>query len=158
MQRIRNARTRQRSSARGRAVSPVIAEIILVGLTLTLGAAFWSTARTTGGAQLTTYVEDAASDINKINENFIISNFAFDYDQSAAPPAATAGMITVWFYNNGKLGTDIAQFQLQRVSTQEVATFELPEFVLGATNCTTESMNASSSTCIVVDVNLGQTS
>ena len=152
MPRISNAQTSRKSSARGRAVSPVIAEIILVGLTLTLGAAFWSTARTTGGAQLQTYVDDAASDINEMNENFVIVNLGFNYSHAADPPTTPDGVITVWFYNNGKLATNITQIQVQRVSTQEVATFEKPKFVLGGTNCISEKMNVTSFTCVVVDL------
>ena len=79
-------------------------------------------------------------------------NLAFNYSHAADPPTTPDGVITIWFYNNGKLGTNITQIQVQRVSTQEVATFEKPKFVLGSSNCTTESMNADSFTCVVVDL------
>ncbi len=148
MPRIRNhKRGRSRSH---QAVSPVIAEVILVAVTLSIGVAFWSTAQTTAGAQLQTFVNKATSNINRMNENFVIVNLAFDYDHSV--PTTTSGMITIWFYNNGGLPTNITQVQIQRMSTQEVATFEKPKFVLGGTNCISEELALGAFTCLVVDL------
>ncbi|MEE8115019.1 MAG: hypothetical protein V3T23_11785 [Nitrososphaerales archaeon] len=152
LQRISNAQTSRKSSARGRAVSPVIAEMILVALTVTIGLAFWGSANSIAGSQLQTFVNTATSDINEMNENFVIVNLGFNYSHAADPPTTPDGVITVWFYNNGKLATNITQIQVQRVSTQEVATFEKPKFVLGGTNCISEKMNVTSFTCVVVDL------
>jgi len=145
---MRNPKRHRSRSRQG--VSAVIAEVILVAITLSIGVAFWSSAQTTAGTQLQTFVNRATSNINRMNENFVVVNLAFDYDHSV--PATTSGMITIWFYNNGDLPTNVTQVQIQRISTQEVATFDKPKFILGATNCTTEEMDPSAFTCLVVDL------
>ena len=49
-----------------------------------------------------------ASNVNEINEDFVITLIAFDQPSS--------GEVTIWFYNNGGLSTEIDQIFFGNVS------------------------------------------
>ncbi len=134
-------------------VSPIIAELILVAITVSIGFAFWTSANSTAGTQLSGFVEKSSSNVNKIKEDFVMVNTAFNYDHSSNPPNPTSGMITIWVYNNGLLETEIIQIQVERKSTQEVAVFDSSKFVLGSTNCISPAISIEELDCIVVDLN-----
>ena len=84
---------------RKKAVSAVIANMIMVSITLAIGFVFWTTVNSTAGTTLTTYTEQTAADLNQLNEGFVITLIAFDYP--------SVGDVTVWFYNNGGLATTL---------------------------------------------------
>lgn len=136
-----------------RGVSPVIAEVILIAITVAIGFAFWTSANSTAGTQLSTFVEKSSSNVNKIKEDFVMVNIAFNYDHSSNPPNSTNGMITLWVYNNGLLETELIQIQVERKSTQEVAVFDSSKYVLGSTNCISPTISIEELDCIVVNLN-----
>ena len=136
-----------------RGVSPIIAELILVAVTVSIGFAFWTSANSTAGTKVSGFVEKSSSNINKIKEDFVMVNTAFNYDHSSNPPNPTSGMITIWVYNIGLLETEISQIQVERKSTQEVAVFDSSKFVLGSTNCISPTISIEELDCIVVDLN-----
>ncbi len=125
----------------------------MIAVTVSIGFAFWTSANSTAGTQLSGFVEKSSSNVNKIKEDFVMVNTAFNYDHSSNPPNSTSGMITLWVYNNGLLETEIIQIQVERKSTQEVAVFDSSKFVLGATNCISPTISIEELDCIVVDLN-----
>ncbi len=99
----------KRKQWRKKAVSAVIGNMIMVSITLALGFVFWTSVNSQAGATLTSYSEQTAADLNQLNEDFVISLIAFDYPVS--------GNVTIWFYNNGGLGTEINQIFFGNVSS-----------------------------------------
>ena len=99
----------KRKQWRKKAVSAVIGNMIMVSITLALGFVFWTSVNTQAGATLTSYSEQTAADLNQLNEDFVITLIAFDYPVS--------GNVTIWFYNNGGLGTEINQIFFGNVSS-----------------------------------------
>lgn len=85
---------------RRRAVSPVIATVVLVAIAISVGAGLWSYANSSTGATLAGEAERAAMNINELNEKFII--FHFNVTTTGANDT-----ITAWFYNHGDLDTQI---------------------------------------------------
>ena len=98
---VNQARKRGRKPRANLAVSAVIGNLIMVSITMTLGYALWTTVNSTAGTTLQRYTDQTVSDINEINEDFVITVIAFDYPST--------GKVTIWFYNNGGLDTEINQ-------------------------------------------------
>ena len=102
-------RDAKRKQWRKKAVSAVIANMIMVSITLALGFAFWTAVNSQAGALLSNSNERTVADINQLNEDFVITLIAFDYPVS--------GNVTVWFYNTGGLATEINQIFFGNVSS-----------------------------------------
>lgn len=79
-----------------RAVSPLIATMMLIGVVLAAGFAVWSFANSATGAALSARGTEVARNVNQLNEKFIIFNANF-----------SASKVRLWFYNNGNLTTQI---------------------------------------------------
>ena len=86
---------------RKRAVSAVIANLIMVSITLAIGFALWTSVNSTAGTTLQGHANQTASNVNEIREDFVITVIAFEQP--------SPGEVTIWFYNNGGLQTDIHQ-------------------------------------------------
>lgn len=88
-------------------VSPVLASIIMISVTLAVGMTIWSYVNTTSASITESYGQDVTNDINNINEDFIITYFGLN---------STTDTISIWFYNNGQLDTEIKQLLIWTVS------------------------------------------
>ncbi len=100
--RLSNVRKRTRSLRTKRSkqgASEVIATVMMLGLTVAVGFALFSFAQDQAGVQLRAFNDDTVNRINRLNEKFVIVHIAFDHPVS--------NNVTVWFYNNGKLTTEI---------------------------------------------------
>lgn len=84
-----------------RGVSPVVASIILIAVTLSVGLALWGFVIGEAALSSGAMGESTASNVNNLREKFVITNVAFDYP--------TSGKVTVWFYNNGAINTQFKQ-------------------------------------------------
>lgn len=87
---------------RRRAVSPIIATIILVAVAVSVGVGLWSYATSATGVAIQGQAEQAALNINQLNEKFVIFNFN-----------VTGSSITIWFYNNGNFNTTIVSVSVR---------------------------------------------
>lgn len=81
-------------------VSPVLASIIMIGITVTGGMAIWTYVNSTSAGMTEAFGEGVAKDINGLNEDFIITYLGIN---------ATSDTITIWVYNFGKMDTNIEQ-------------------------------------------------
>jgi archaellum component FlaF (FlaF/FlaG flagellin family) len=82
------------------AVSPVLASIIMIGVTVTGGMAVWAYVNSTSAGMTEAFGEGVANDINGLNEDFIITYLGIN---------ATSDEVTIWIYNFGKMDTNIEQ-------------------------------------------------
>ena len=90
-------------------VSPVIATVILIGVTLAVGFATWGFASGTIGAMLQSQGETVTSDISNLRERFVIANVNI-----------STSKVTVWVYNNGRIPTEILDLFVGQSSTSMV--------------------------------------
>jgi archaellum component FlaF (FlaF/FlaG flagellin family) len=81
-------------------VSPVLASIIMISVTIAGGMAIWSYVNTTSADVTEAYGEDVTSNINSFNEDFVITYVGLN---------ATTDTISIWMYNNGQMDTEIKQ-------------------------------------------------
>jgi hypothetical protein len=81
-------------------ISPVIATTILLAIAVAVGAALWGFTSSATGATLQEQADKSAGSINQLNEKFII----FNLNVTLAPGANN---VTIWFYNNGNIATNI---------------------------------------------------
>ncbi len=88
-------------------VSPVLASIIMISVTLAGGMTIWSYVNTTSASITESYGQDVTNDINNINEDFIITYFGLN---------STADTVSIWLYNNGQLDTVIKQLLIWSIS------------------------------------------
>ena len=85
-------------SSQRRALSPVIATVILAGVVLTIGGAIWS--YSLGAATITAevYVSDTMRLLNEMQERFTVEHVFYD---------STEEVLNVWVYNYGKVNVTI---------------------------------------------------
>ncbi len=81
-------------------VSPVLASIIMITVTIAGGMTIWSYVNTTSSQVTEAYGQDVTSDINQINEDFVITYLELN---------TTSDTVSIWMYNNGQLDTEIKQ-------------------------------------------------
>ena len=110
---VNQARNRGNKPRANLAVSAVIANLIMVSITMAIGFALWTSVNTTAGTTLQRNADQTVNDVNELNEDFVITLIAFDYP--------LAGNVTVWFYNNGGLETEIRQVFFGNVSSSLVS-------------------------------------
>jgi flagellin-like protein len=75
------------------AVSPVIATILLIAITITVGFAAWAWVRSAALSSELNFGRAIGTNINCLSENFVIPNANFS--------STKTNLVTVWFYNNG---------------------------------------------------------
>ncbi len=91
-----------------RGVSPVIATTIIITLTLVVGFAVWSFVNSEAAVASGATGQATASYVNQLREKFVITNVAFNYKGTTQ----TNYWITVWFYNNGAVNTNIVEIYI----------------------------------------------
>jgi len=81
-----------------RALSPVIATVILAGVILTIGGAIWS--YSLGAASITAdvYISDTLRLLYEMQERFAVEHVFYD---------ATDDMLYVWVYNYGEVNVTV---------------------------------------------------
>ncbi|MCP8316649.1 MAG: hypothetical protein H3Z52_02780 [archaeon] len=94
-------------------VSPVVATVIIITVTLVVGFAAWSFVNSEAAAASGAFGQSTASNVNYLRERFVITNVAFNY-KGTTP---TTGWVTVWFYNNGAVNTQIVEIYIGTSTT-----------------------------------------
>jgi hypothetical protein len=84
-----------------RAVSPVVAETILIAVAISTGLGVWGFTQSSVGARLQAQGEQTAADMNAVRERFVIVNL------SVTAINATHGDYSLFVYNNGLVPTEI---------------------------------------------------
>ena len=92
-------------------VSPVIATIMIIGVTLVVGFATWGFASGAIGSLLQSQSETVSSDINNLRERFVIVNVNISLSRDK---------VTVWVYSNGRLSTEITDLFVGGSSTSMI--------------------------------------
>jgi flagellin-like protein len=93
---------RRRSNSRGiKALTPVIATVLMIAVTLVVAFAAWAwaTGATTGSEK--SFNNSTGQNINQLKERIAIVNANFSATQK--------NKVTVWFYNDGSINTTIIQ-------------------------------------------------
>jgi len=100
-------------SSKRRALSPVIATVILAGVVLTIGGAIWS--YSLGAASITAdvYVSDTMRLLNEMKERFDVEHVFYD---------STNDMLQVWVYNYGGVNCTIDVYVNVTVTVVEPST------------------------------------
>ena len=85
----------------------MLASIIMITVTVAGGVAIWSYVNSTSAEVTSAYGEDVSGGINTLNEDFVITYVGLN---------STADTITLWFYNNGAIDTEIRQILVWTLS------------------------------------------
>ena len=83
---------------RSRAVTPIVATMLMIAVTLISGMAVFAYVNSQAGVSERRLGDATASYLNFLNERFLIVNANF-----------SSNKVTIWFYNNGNLMTKIQQ-------------------------------------------------
>ena len=97
-----------------RAITPVIATIMMIGLTIAVGFAAWAWARSAATNSESNFGNAIGSDINYVKENFEVANVNFS---STSPQSAT-----LWIYNNGNSTVYIKQIWISNTTISQTYT------------------------------------
>ena len=81
-----------------KAVSPIVATIMMLGMVMTIGGATWSYANTAIGTTLQKEGQDVAKDVNTLQERYSIVNLLLN---RTVYPSPNQDQVTLWIYNNG---------------------------------------------------------
>lgn len=81
-----------------RALSPVIATVILAGVVLTIGGAIWSYSLGAATVTAEAYVSDTMRLLNEMQERFAVENVFYN---------STDKVLKVWVYNYGKVNVTV---------------------------------------------------
>ena len=94
-----NPKCRRRRSIR--AMSPVIGEVLMIALTLSVGFATWAWIGGSASHSEANLNGTVVRNLNQLNENYAIvyANFSRSADHS----------VTLWFYNYGNNGVNVKQ-------------------------------------------------
>ena len=98
-----------------RAITPVIATVMMIGLTIAVGFAAWAWARSAATNSESNFGNAIGSDINYVKENFEVANVNFS---STSPQSAT-----LWIYNNGNSTVYIKQIWISNASSSFSQTY-----------------------------------
>jgi hypothetical protein len=75
------------------AASEVMGAVLMLAVTLAVGFAVWAWARGDASSAEKNYGASVVSNINCLNQNFVISDANFS--------TSSGNLVTVWYYNNG---------------------------------------------------------
>jgi len=129
-------------------VSPVIATVIIITVTLVVGFAVFSFVNSEAAVASGAMGQSTASYVNYLKERFVITNVAFNYP--------TSGQVTIWFYNNGAVNTRfIANNGQIFIGTTPNPTTEITSFT--PSPVTVEVRKSSSITFTYSPINQGTT-
>jgi flagellin-like protein len=93
----------------GRAVTPVIGTVLMIGVTLAVGFAAWDWARSAAVSSENTFGNAIVSNMNYLKENYVIVNANFS--------ATATQNVTLWFFNSGNATVYIKQTLISNVSS-----------------------------------------
>lgn len=85
-------------SDKRRALSPVIATVILAGVVLTIGGAIWSYSLGAATVTADAYVSDTMALLYEMQERFDVEHITYD---------STADVLKVWVYNYGEVNVTV---------------------------------------------------
>jgi hypothetical protein len=85
-------------SDKRRALSPVIATVILAGVVLTIGGAIWSYSLGAATVTAEAYVSDTMALLYEMQERFDVEHITYD---------STADVLKVWVYNYGEVNVTV---------------------------------------------------
>lgn len=98
-----------KSSSRG--VSPVIASVIILAITVVLGLSLWSFVNGQVSTSTQSFANEVTDYVNYVNDRFVMVNTAFNYDtyndQTRCPGNPPSQCASVWIYNNGNVPVKI---------------------------------------------------
>jgi hypothetical protein len=86
------------------AVSEVMGAVVMLAVTISVGFAAWAWARSAAINSERSFGNSIASNINCLNENFLITNVNFSTSTTSPLP----NEVTVWYFNSGEGGVTIA--------------------------------------------------
>jgi len=81
-----------------RALSPVIATVILAGVVLTIGGAIWSYSLGAATVTADAYVSDTLGLLYELQERFDVEHVFYD---------STVNVLNVWVYNYGEVNVTV---------------------------------------------------
>jgi hypothetical protein len=79
----------------------------MLSVTIVGGIAVWAYVNTTSATVTESYGQEVVSDINNLNEDFIITYIGLN---------STTDTVTIWMYNNGNMDTNITQVLIWSLS------------------------------------------
>ena len=94
-----------------RALSPVIATVILAGVVLTIGGAVWSYSLGAATVTAEVYVSDTMRLLNEMQERFAVEHVFYD---------STDNVLKVWVYNYGEVNVTVDVY-VNHTSTVELS-------------------------------------
>jgi len=101
----------------GKALTPVVATIVLCGVVLTVGISVWSfTYSLTRGLE-EDYYEGVKRQIDAISERFIVEHISYDNDTS---------VLNVWVFNYGKVDIQVDVYVRGDVEGQNATAISIP--------------------------------
>ncbi|MFQ5970330.1 MAG: archaellin/type IV pilin N-terminal domain-containing protein [Nitrososphaerales archaeon] len=95
-----------RKVRRRHGISPVIASVIILGITVVLGMALWTFVNGEVNTSTRVFANEVTDYINYLNDRFVIVNIAYDYDNDPSTTDDT-NKVTLWIYNNGNLPVSV---------------------------------------------------
>jgi flagellin-like protein len=84
-----------------RGITPVLATIIMLGVTLTVAFAAWAWARGATGSTENNFNNSTGQNINQLKERLAIPTVNFS--------STLKNKVTVWLYNDGNITTNVVQ-------------------------------------------------
>lgn len=75
--------------------------MLIVSLVLVVGFGFYTSVNSMAGTSLEGLTKSSAADINQLNEDLVISLMSLN--------TPSAGQVTIWFFNNGAVATEVKQ-------------------------------------------------
>ena len=95
-----------RGKRRRHGVSPVIASVIILAITVALGLSLWSFVNGQVSTSTESFANEVTDYINYVNDRFVLVNMAFNYDASKTINICSNSpnpCASVWIYNNGNV-------------------------------------------------------
>jgi len=97
-----------RSNRKYRGVSPVIASVIILGITVVLGLALWTFVNGEVNTSTEVFANEVSDYVNFLNDRYVIVNIAFNHDSLDGDNGDDdSEWVSVWIYNNGNLSVKV---------------------------------------------------
>ena len=120
-----------------KAISEVIATVVLIAVTIVIGAGAWVCANSASGNSQHNLGQAAQGDIHSVSERFQIISVNFTY----ASGATSTSTVVIWIYNSGIYDTNVSSILLNNTSYSggQLSSRLLPKQQLTAISITTLS-------------------
>ncbi len=115
----------RRFPRRSKAITPIVATILLIAVTVTAGAGVFSYVNSQAGVSEKRLGDSTASYLNFVNEKFLTVNANF-----------SATRVTIWFYNNGNFTTTIKQIWIWNTTRSLYVAYNSTVVLSGSTSYT----------------------